>query len=157
MDIVSPDRRSRMMAGIRGKDTKPEIVVRKLIHSMGFRFRLHRKDLPGSPDLVFSRKRKVIFVHGCFWHRHTGCRLAYTPKSNVEFWRSKFDANMQRDSATLRSLANLGWKALVVWECELAYPEALAGRVYSFLSDTFSEVSAADVSCSPLPEPSNTP
>ncbi|GER09403.1 Very short patch repair protein [compost metagenome] len=134
MDIVSPDKRSRMMAGIKGKDTKPEMVVRKLIHGMGFRFRLHRRDLPGSPDLVFPRLRKVIFVHGCFWHRHPGCRFAYTPKSNAEFWLTKLEGNMRRDAAVQDALAALGWDVMVVWECEAANVAELAKKIRVFLS-----------------------
>lgn len=119
MDITSPEKRSRMMAGIKGKNTKPELVVRRLVHGMGFRYRLHRKDLPGSPDLVFSRLKKVICVHGCFWHRHPGCRFAYTPKSNAEFWLNKLEGNIRRDAQVLAALDALGWKVLVVWECEV--------------------------------------
>lgn len=135
MDIVSPAKRSRMMAGIKGKNTQPEIAVRKLVHGMGFRFRLHRRDLPGSPDLVFPRLRKVIFVHGCFWHRHSGCRLAYTPKSNIEFWLRKLENNMRRDTAALQALVDLGWKVLIVWECEVANLPALTEKVSFFMSE----------------------
>lgn len=134
MDIVSPEKRSRMMAGIKGKNTKPEMVVRRLVHGMGFRFRLHRKDLPGSPDLVFPRLRKVIFVHGCFWHRHPGCRLAYTPKSNTQFWTDKLEANMRRDALALQALDTLGWDVLIVWECEVSNLLALAPKLSSFLA-----------------------
>lgn len=134
MDIVSREKRSRMMAGIKGKNTKPEMLVRKLVHGMGFRFRLHRKDLPGSPDLVFPRLRKVIFVHGCFWHRHPGCRLAYTPKSNVQFWQDKLEGNARRDAMALTALNVLGWEELVVWECEVSDLPALALTIKSFLA-----------------------
>lgn len=134
MDIVSPQKRSQMMAGIKGKNTKPEMVVRKLVCGMGFRFRLHRKDLPGSPDLVIPRLRKVIFVHGCFWHRHSGCRLAYTPKSNAQYWLDKFEANMRRDALALEALGDLGWEILIVWECELLNLPALAQKLHSFLA-----------------------
>ena len=109
MDIVTPEKRSRMMSGIRGKNTKPELAVHKLVHALGYRFRLHRRDLPGSPDLVLPRLRKVIFVHGCFWHRHAGCRFAYTPKSNSEFWLTKLNANMHRDAAAHQTLIAAGW------------------------------------------------
>lgn len=135
MDVVSPEKRSRMMAGIKGKNTKPEMVVRKLVHSMGFRFRLHRKDLPGSPDIVLPRLKKAIFVHGCFWHRHQGCKFAYTPKSNTEFWLAKLDANMRRDTAALQALAALGWEILIVWECEVSNLPALTTKVNLFLSE----------------------
>lgn len=134
MDIVSPAKRSRMMAGIKGKNTKPEMAVRRLVYGMGFRFRLHRKDLPGSPDLVFPRLKRVIFVHGCFWHRHQGCRFAYTPKSNSQFWLAKLDANVRRDAVVLQALAALGWEVLIVWECEVANFPALTEKVNLFLS-----------------------
>lgn len=133
MDIVSPEKRSRMMAGIKSKDTKPELVVRKLTHGMGFRYRLHRKDLPGSPDLVFPRLKKVIFVHGCFWHRHPGCRFAYTPKSNTRFWLDKLEGNARRDALALAALDALGWEVLIVWECEVSDRSALTRRISSFL------------------------
>ena len=136
MDIVSPEKRSRMMAGIRAKNTKPELVVRKLVHGMGFRYRLHRKDLPGSPDLVFPRLKKVIFVHGCFWHRHPGCRFAYTPKSNARFWLDKLEGNTRRDALALKALDDLGWEVLIVWECEISDQSAMALKLKSFLSST---------------------
>lgn len=134
MDIVSSEKRSRMMAGIKGKNTKPELIVRKLVHGMGFRYRLHRKDLPGSPDLVFPRLKKVIFVHGCFWHRHTGCRFAYTPKSNAQFWLDKLEGNIRRDGQAVTALETLGWQVLIVWECEVSDLPALTRKVSSFLT-----------------------
>lgn len=133
MDIVPPEKRSRMMAGIKGKNTKPELVVRKLVHGMGLRYRLHRKDLPGSPDIVFSRMKKVIFVHGCFWHRHLGCKFAYTPKSNTLFWEDKLEGNVRRDALTLKALDALGWQVLIVWECEVSDLFALTRKVTLFL------------------------
>ncbi len=117
-DIVSPERRSAIMSRIRSKDTKPELRVRKTAHAMGLRFRLHRKDLPGTPDLVFPKWRTVVFVHGCFWHRHPGCRKAYEPKSRVDFWKKKFAANVERDERTRKALEKAGWKVVVIWECE---------------------------------------
>jgi len=108
------------MARIRATDTKPELTVRRLLHSLGYRFRLHRRDLPGSPDLAFPGRRKIVFVHGCFWHQHRGCRLAYRPKSNTKFWAEKFAANLLRDRRAMRQLRASGWDPLVVWECELA-------------------------------------
>ena len=117
-DIVSGRRRSEMMAGIRGRDTAPERAVRRVAHRMGLRFRLHRKDLPGRPDLVFPRHRLAVFVHGCFWHRHEGCRYAYTPKSRVAFWTRKFAENVTRDRRNEDALRDLGWRVLIVWECE---------------------------------------
>lgn len=134
MDIVPPEKRSRMMAGIKGKNTQPEMVVRRLVHGMGFRFRLHRKDLPGSPDLVFPRLRRVIFVHGCFWHRHPGCKFAYTPKSNAQFWEEKLEANMRRDAVALQALDALGWNALIVWECEVSNLLGVEQTLNSFLA-----------------------
>jgi DNA mismatch endonuclease (patch repair protein) len=139
MDIVSPEKRSWMMAGIKGKNTKPEMVVRKIVHAMGFRFRLHRKDLPGSPDLVFPRLKKVIFVHGCFWHQHPGCKFAYTPKSNTQFWLAKLEGNTRRDALALMMLGALGWEALIVWECEISDRSALALKLNSFLAPDLDE------------------
>lgn len=118
MDVVSPARRSAMMARIQGRNTKPEMVVRKTAHRLGYRFRLHRRDLPGSPDLVFLRQKKIVFVHGCFWHSHEGCRFAYKPKSNVEFWESKLRKNRERDIRAKGELECMGWDVLVIWECE---------------------------------------
>ena len=117
-DIVDSGRRSEMMARIRGRDTKPELVVRRIAHKIGLRFRLHRKDLPGRPDLVFQRHRLTVFVHGCFWHRHSGCRYAYTPKSRIAFWMEKFAQNVARDQRNEEELRDLGWQVLVIWECE---------------------------------------
>lgn len=134
MDIVSPDKRSQMMAGIKGKNTRPEMLVRRLVHGMGFRYRLHRKDLPGSPDLVFPRLRKVIFVHGCFWHRHPGCKFAYTPKSNKQFWLQKLESNTRRDARALKALDALGWDILVVWECEVSDLPSLSQKLAAFLA-----------------------
>lgn len=117
-DIVNKATRSRMMSGIRGKDTKPEMIVRRFLHHAGFRYRLHMKDLPGKPDIVLPKYRTVIFVHGCFWHRHPGCPLAATPKSNEKFWRDKLDGNVERDQRNVSALEDVGWRVFVVWECE---------------------------------------
>lgn len=125
--------RSALMAKVRGKDTRPELVVRKLAHALGFRFRLHRRDLPGSPDLVFPRLHKAVFVHGCFWHRHPGCSKASTPKTRAEFWKSKFAANVQRDCRAIVALEEMGWDVCVVWECETANVMHLARRLKKFL------------------------
>ncbi|WP_395317221.1 very short patch repair endonuclease [Variovorax sp. UC74_104] len=135
MDTLTPKQRSERMARVRGRDTKPELVVRRLLHSRGYRYRLHDKKLPGSPDLVFPRKRKVIFVHGCFWHRHEGCRLARMPKSRIDFWSTKLNGNQARDQRKLAALAQQGWSAMIVWECELRDLEALASRLEGFLND----------------------
>ena len=113
------EQRSRNMSAIKSKNTKPEIAVRKLLHSMGYRFRLHRKDLPGSPDIVLPKYKTFIFVHGCFWHRHENCKYASTPKTRKEFWENKFNKNIKRDKNNFKELKKLNWKVLVIWECEL--------------------------------------
>lgn len=125
MDTVDPARRSAMMAKVKGKNTAPELKVRRLAHAMGLRFRLHRKDLPGKPDLVFPRHKLVVFVHGCFWHRHDGCRRAATPSTRREFWEAKFAANRERDARQMQALESTGWRVLVLWECGLKDEEAL--------------------------------
>jgi DNA mismatch endonuclease, patch repair protein len=124
-----------MMAGIRGKDTQPEMRVRRVAHALGFRYRLHRPDLPGHPDLVFPKLRKVILVHGCYWHRHPGCRFAYMPKSNVDFWQHKFENNQKRDRQALSELVKLGWIPMVIWECETVDPDLLRARLLSHLGE----------------------
>ena len=113
------EQRSRNMSAIKSKNTKPEIAVRKLLHSMGYRFRLHRKDLPGSPDIVLPKYKTVIFVHGCFWHRHKNCKYASTPKTRQEFWEAKFRENINRDKLNQANLSSKGWKIIIVWECEI--------------------------------------
>lgn len=118
MDTVDAVTRSRIMASVHGKDTTPEMVVRKSLHRLGFRYRLHCKDLPGSPDLVFPRYRAVIFIHGCFWHRH-GCRMTTTPSTRRAFWEEKFRANEERDRRGIALLHEQGWRILVIWECWL--------------------------------------
>ena len=121
------------MSRIPGKNTKPEIAVRKAAHQLGYRFRLHRRDLPGSPDLVFPGRRIALFVHGCFWHRHQHCRYAYTPKSNIEFWQTKFKNNMDRDSRAQGELELLGWRTAVVWECETSDSDSLCRKLKGIL------------------------
>lgn len=133
MDNVNESQRSKIMARIPGKNTKPELIVRKLVHALGFRFRLHRRDLPGTPDLVLPRHRKVILVHGCFWHHHADCRYAYTPKTRTEFWLAKFARNIANDDRALRLLTERGWDILTIWECEVRDPDMLAQRVQEFL------------------------
>ena len=118
-DIVSVEKRSRMMSGIRSRNTKPELIVRSWLHRNGYRFRLHRKDIPGSPDIVLPGRRLAIFVHGCFWHRHPGCKLAYLPKSNVDRWQRKFDENVERDKRALQAAGDAGWQVVTIWECEV--------------------------------------
>lgn len=133
MDRVSPDVRSRNMSRIRGKDTKPEIQVRRILHSLGYRFRLHAPSLPGKPDIAFSRRRKVVFVHGCFWHQHPGCPRAATPASRTDFWRQKFDTNCERDRCVESALVAQGWEVFVVWECETRRSDELRQRLMEFL------------------------
>ena len=123
MDVVDCATRSRMMAGIKGKGTKPEMTVRRFLHAHGYRFRLYRKDLPGKPDIILSRLRVCIFVHGCFWHRHAGCKYAVLPKTRVDFWAAKLQSNVERDLTVLQRLESDGWNVLVLWECELRHPE----------------------------------
>ncbi|TAM10813.1 MAG: DNA mismatch endonuclease Vsr [Nevskiaceae bacterium] len=118
-DVVDRATRSRMMAGIRGRDTKPELAVRRYLHARGLRYRIAPRDLPGRPDIVLPRWHAVIFVHGCFWHRHPGCQYATTPATRPEFWRAKFAANTRRDEQVRRELISGGWRVLVVWECEI--------------------------------------
>ena len=117
-DTLTPEARSRNMARIRSRDTGPEMLVRRAAHALGLRFRLHRKDLPGTPDLVFPRRRVALLVHGCFWHRHSGCRMAYSPKSRTEFWEAKFSGNVERDARKLEELIAAGWRSVIIWECE---------------------------------------
>jgi DNA mismatch endonuclease (patch repair protein) len=125
------------MAMVRGRNSKPEMLVRRLIHAMGFRFRLHDRRLPGTPDLVFPRLRKVLFVHGCFWHRHPdpACKLARMPKSRLDFWRPKLQGNRDRDGRHQTELEALGWQSMVVWECELRHREQLQNKLRAFLTE----------------------
>jgi DNA mismatch endonuclease, patch repair protein len=134
VDTLTPAHRSWLMGRVRQKDTTPEMVVRRLIHSMGYRYRLHRRDLPGRPDLVFSKLRKVIFVHGCYWHRHD-CKKATMPSSNVDYWAKKFAENVTRDNKAVAELMSLGWVSMVVWECETRDIGALAASLSAFLRD----------------------
>lgn len=117
MDIFTPEKRSHVMSQVRGKNTKPEILVRKLLHRMGYRFRLHRKDLPGKPDIVLPKYKTVVFIHGCFWHGHN-CKRGAKPSSNKDFWNEKLEKNVERDKKHVRSLEAIGWRCIVVWECE---------------------------------------
>lgn len=121
------------MAAIRGEDTRPEMLVRRLLHSMGYRFRLHRRDLPGTPDIVLPGRRKVIFVHGCFWHGHRGCQFATRPATRPQFWAEKIDRNQRRDRIAVVRLRRLGWSVATIWECSLRHPERLTARLHRFL------------------------
>jgi DNA mismatch endonuclease (patch repair protein) len=132
VDTLTPAQRSQRMSRIRGKDSKAEMTVRRLIHGMGYRYRLHAANIPGKPDLVFTKRQKLIFVHGCFWHRHD-CHLGRIPKSRLDFWLPKLEKNRVRDAAIRDALAALGWNQLVIWECELKDREALKGRLAHFL------------------------
>ena len=125
--------RSALMARVKQKNTKPELIVRHLLHSNGFRYRLHRSDLPGTPDIVFIGRKKAIFVHGCFWHRHEGCSRTTTPKTRVAFWLEKFHENIERDRRKLTELSARGWSTLVIWECETMNQEYLEDRLVQFL------------------------
>ncbi|WIW95469.1 very short patch repair endonuclease [Altererythrobacter rubellus] len=125
VDIVDRETRSRMMSGIRGKDTKPEIVVRKLLHSQGFRFRLHRKDLPGRPDIVLPKYRTAVFINGCYWHGHEDCHLFRIPKSRPDFWSEKIETNRSRYTRNQAALAASGWKIVILWECAISKSKRL--------------------------------
>lgn len=133
VDTVTAARRSEIMSRVRGKDTRPEMLVRRLVHGAGYRYRLHVSGLPGRPDLVFSARKKVILIHGCFWHSHPGCHNARLPKSRTEFWQSKLESNKARDTRNLNALAEAGWEVLVLWECELQSPD-LMKRIRDFLT-----------------------
>lgn len=134
MDTVSSERRSDIMRRVRSKDTSAEWVVRRTAHRLGYRYRLHGKDLPGKPDLVFAGRKKTIFVHGCFWHAHENCKRARIPEANRAYWEAKIERNAQRDASHMAALAQLGWKVLVIWECELRDVAALEAKLREFLN-----------------------
>lgn len=134
-DTLTPGERSERMSRVRNKDTKPEMRVRRMVHAMGYRYRLHYGGLPGRPDMVFPERKKVIFVHGCFWHRHTGCSRCRMPKSRLEFWEPKLEKNRLRDLENQAKLKELGWDVLVVWECETEEAAGLPGNIMCFLED----------------------
>ena len=140
-DTLTIAERSERMSRVRGKDTKPEMIVRRMVHGMGYRYRLHDRRLPGSPDLVFRSRRKVIFVHGCFWHRHPdpSCKLARMPKSRQDFWGPKLEGNRERDERTRAALDRKGWRQMVVWECECRHEEQLRNKLREFLEDDSAE------------------
>lgn len=133
MDRISPAARSRNMTAIKGKDTKPEMIVRRLLYSLGYRYRLHRKDIPGRPDIVFIGRRKAIQVHGCFWHQHSGCKAAHLPLSRLEYWQPKLARNVVRDTASQEALFAAGWDVLVLWECEIKRGVDIQDRLVRFL------------------------
>lgn len=133
VDTLTVTERSERMSRIRGKNTKPEMRVRRMIYGMGYRYRLHQNNLPGKPDLVFPGRRKVIFIHGCFWHRHQQCSLARLPKSRLDYWLPKLDGNLKRDELNYERLKNKGWSVMVIWECELYDNERILFRIVEFL------------------------
>ena len=134
MDTRTEEQRRRIMQAVKSRDTGPEMVVRRLLHSLGYRYRLHRKDLPGKPDVAFLSRRKAIFVHGCFWHGH-GCPKGRLPKSRLDYWEPKLNGNKERDKRKEEELRSMGWDVLVIWQCETADLGALAGRLHGFLGD----------------------
>jgi DNA mismatch endonuclease (patch repair protein) len=134
LDRISKARRSWNMSRIRGADTAPEILVRSILHRLGYRFRIHSRTLPGRPDIVLAKYRTVVFVHGCFWHRHPNCKFAYTPKSRKKFWQSKFEKNIARDATVQQLLRQAGWRVLTIWECWISNEDNLAKRLRRFLS-----------------------
>jgi DNA mismatch endonuclease (patch repair protein) len=135
VDSLSQEERSEIMARVRSKNTRPELAVRKLVFALGYRYRLHAKALPGCPDLVFRPRRKAIFVHGCFWHRHANCALARMPKSRIDFWTAKLEGNRRRDTRNKRELGRQGWKVLTIWECQLRGAASLEERIRRFLDE----------------------
>ena len=139
VDFLSPSERSERMSRIRSSNTSPEIALRRALHALGFRFRLHRKDLAGKPDIVLPRYRTVIFVHGCFWHRHCGCKIATTPKSNTKFWVEKFDRNVARDTRSRELLEAQGWRVIVVWECEVGSESKAAAAALRIVGEIRSD------------------
>ncbi|HHT26146.1 MAG TPA: DNA mismatch endonuclease Vsr [Firmicutes bacterium] len=137
-DIFAPEKRSQIMALVKGRDTTPERLVRKLLHRMGYRFRLHRGDLPGCPDIVLPKYKTVILVHGCFWHHHEGCGRGVIPQTNKDFWLKKITANRERDGRNVERLESMGWRVLIIWECEIKKSRLgpLADTLKAFLEVT---------------------
>lgn len=133
MDVFSKGTRSRIMSQISGKNTKPEILVRSLLHRMNYRFRIHKKDLPGQPDICLPKHKKIIFVHGCFWHGHKNCPRSQRPTTNVEFWNKKIDGTIERDKENIEGLKQLGWQTLTIWTCEIKNQDALKNKLISFI------------------------
>ena len=133
-DVVTPEQRSSNMSKIKGTNTKPEMIVRSMCHELGLRYRLHRKDLPGTPDLVFPKHRLCLFVHGCFWHRHPGCKYAYTPKSRLDFWLPKLAKNVERDINAQRALEVSGWRVSIIWECQTKNRDTLRTEIQKMIN-----------------------
>lgn len=133
MDVFSRGKRSQIMSRISGKNTKPELLVRSLLHRMGYRFRVYKKELPGKPDITLPKHKKVIFVHGCFWHGHKNCPRSKRPDTNVEFWNKKIDGNILRDKKNIQRLENLGWETLTLWTCEIKNQDILKRKLISFM------------------------
>jgi DNA mismatch endonuclease, patch repair protein len=133
VDVFTSEKRSQIMSSIKSKDTKPEMIVRKLLHSMGYRFRLHRKDLPGTPDIILPKYRVAIFVNGCFWHGHENCPNSSMPKTNKEFWDEKIKKNKQRDQKNIEKLIDQGWKPIIIWSCELKDKSELMNKLQKTL------------------------
>lgn len=134
IDVFSKEKRHEIMASIKGRNTKPEKIVRSMLHRMGFRFSLHRTDLPGKPDIVLPRHHKIILVNGCFWHGHKGCKKATIPRTNTEFWTTKIENNRSRDRRVIRQLRRLGWLVLVIWQCEISKPGRLLAKLERFMN-----------------------
>lgn len=134
-DRLTSQKRSWNMSRIRSRDTSPELAVRKVLYRMGYRYRLHSATVPGKPDIVLTKFKSVIFVHGCFWHRHLGCKFAYTPKSREEFWTNKFEANVRRDEVVKTQLSESGWRYLTIWECETKNSEKIESLLRGFLGE----------------------
>ncbi len=135
MDHVTKEKRSKIMAAVHSENTKPEILVRKLVYAMGHRYRLHDKSLPGKPDLVFKSKKKAIFVNGCFWHGHDGCEKARLPKTRVAYWRTKIESNKLRDNKKFKELTSMGWRYLIIWQCNLKNINSTSKRIIKFLEN----------------------
>ena len=138
-DVYDQTQRSKVMRSVKSENTKPEVIVRQMLHALGYRFRLHRSDLPGKPDIVLPRHRKVIFVHGCFWHQHPNCKDAERPQSNTNYWNRKFDRNVQRDQEHMSALRESSWSVLVVWTCETRNKDQLLQMLEAFMRDDVNE------------------
>lgn len=149
MDVLTPEQRKFCMSRIRAKNTKPELIVRSLAHRNGYRYRLHRKDLPGCPDLVFVSLRRVIFVHGCFWHQHKNCKYAKLPKTRAMFWAKKLENNRKRDATVIRKLAALGWRVLVIWECQTRSIIMLEAFLGAFMNTGYPKIGIMNGSIPP--------